>query len=454
MSQVQMSGVFVKIGGMNDGANMGIGEVLFQMSSPEISRLKVLQALENSHLSQIAAAEQLGLTTRQVRRLQERFRIGGAAALISRRRGKPSNNRLSKPLKEKALALLADRYQGFGPTLAHEKLLENHGLHLSVESLRQLMIQEELWHPRRARKPVVHQMRMRRAAYGELVQIDGSPHDWFEGRGSRCTLLVFIDDATGAIMYLQFVPSETTWSYFDGMRSYIEQHGKPCTLYSDKYGVFKVNNKDAHQGEAVTQFGRAMQELDIELICAHSPQAKGRVERMNKTLQDRLVKELRLLDISDMESANAMLPKFIEDMNKRFAVPPRNQQDAHRPLHRHQKLEEILTIQETRVLSKNLTLQYNNVIYQIKTKRPTYALRKAHVQIAVKQDQSLCINYKGKPLEYEIHHPQTAQARVRSAKEVELLAKPAKRSPALKANHPWKRTMFKPKAATHHTANL
>ena len=268
------------------------------------------------------------------------------------------------------LALLTTRYAGFGPTLAHEKLVEVHALHLSLESLRQLMIREGLWEARRARKPVVHQMRERRAALGELVQIDGSPHAWLEDRGPLLTLLVFIDDATGLVQYLRFVRVEDTWNYFEAASSYIRQHGKPCAFYSDKLSVFKVNAKETHQGQAITQFARAMQELDIQLICANSPQAKGRVERMNQTLQDRLVKELRLLGICDRKQANLALPDFLARLNQRFAVTPRSAHDAHRPLRRTEKLEQILTLQSTRVLSKNLTLQYENVIYQIKTPRP------------------------------------------------------------------------------------
>ena len=173
------------------------------------------------------------------------------------------------------LTLLTTRYAGFGPTLAHEKLAQVHDLHLSLESLRQIMIQEGLWNARRARKPVVHQMRERRAMRGELVQIDGSPHAWLETRGPPLTLLVFIDDATGCVQYLRFVKAEDTWSYFEAVGSYIQQHGKPRAFYSDKLSVFKVNAKEALQGEGITQFGRAMRELDIQLICANSPQAKG-----------------------------------------------------------------------------------------------------------------------------------------------------------------------------------
>lgn len=422
------------------------------MSVKEVSRLEMMQRLESRQLTQSAASRQLGLTTRQVRRLQARYREAGAPALVSKRRGQASNNRLSVPLQREVLALLRSRYSGFGPTLAHEKLAQVHHLHLGLESLRQLMIREGFWNARRARKPVVHQMRERRAALGELVQIDGSPHAWLEERGPTMTLLVFIDDATGSVQYLRFVPVEDTWSYFEAAHSYILRHGKPRAFYSDKFSVFKVNAKAVLHGEAVTQFARALQQLDIQLICANSPQAKGRVERMNQTLQDRLVKELRLLGISDMEQANRMLPAFMESLNQRFAVTARSGHNAHRRLQSAEKLHHILTLQATRVLSKNLTLQYDNVIYQIKTPRPTYALRNARVLMSENRQGTITISYKGKELNYEIHQRQTSQAQVVTAKEIDQTLstrlnahQPIRRTPALRADHPWRQSMMTPK---------
>jgi hypothetical protein len=246
-----------------------------------------MRDVEKKRISQKDAAQVLGLTTRQMRRLQAKYRKEGAAGLVSKRRGRSSNNRLEEGIREAAIGLITQTYTGFGPTLAHEKLTERHCLDMSVESLRQLMIERGQWKARKARKPVVHQMRERRAARGELVQIDGSPHAWFEDQGSRCTLLVFIDDATGELLYLAFVAVEDTWNYFAAVESYIRLHGKPLAFYSDKHSVFKVNAKEVQNGNAITQMGRALKELDITLICAHTPQAKGRVERANQTLQDR-----------------------------------------------------------------------------------------------------------------------------------------------------------------------
>jgi hypothetical protein len=224
-------------------------------------------------------------------------------------------------------------------------------------------------------------MRERRACFGELVQIDGSPHAWFEERGAACTLLVAIDDATGKLVGLLFVEHESFHSYACLVKSYFEHYGKPVAFYSDKHGIFRVNQASAGTGDALTQFGRAMQDLNIQILCANSPQAKGRVERANQTLQDRLVKEMRLLGLSNMEQGNAYLPEFIADFNQRFCVSPCSQHDAHRPLTHLENLAQILTWQEPRIVSKNLTLQFKKVVYQIQTDRPSYALRNAQVTV-------------------------------------------------------------------------
>ena len=349
-------------------------EPLLPMSQRELTRLEVIQRVKRKTLKQRQAAELLSLSVRQVKRLCKAYRSDGAAGLISKRRGQPSNNRLPEKTINQAQQLLRSRYPDFGPTLATEKLAIE-GVSLSVETVRQLLIGEGLWKAKCVRRPVLHQLRERRARLGELVQIDGSPHDWFEGRAAKCTLLVFVDDATSRLMYLQFVEAETTFNYFAGVRSYLSEFGKPLAFYSDKFGVFRVNIPNALSGTGLTQFGRALKELDIELICAHSPQAKGRVERANQTLQDRLTKELRLRDLSSLAAANAYLPEFIAAYNVRFAVAPRSAESAHRSLGKGEDPERVLTLCERRTLSKNLTLSYNNVIYQIKTRRAAYTMR-------------------------------------------------------------------------------
>jgi len=418
---------------------------LLHMSIQELSRVQVIQQVIKKHLKQHKAAEQLGVSVRQIKRLKKAYRQFGARGLISKKRGRPSNHQLDAQVKEHALDLLRDRYADFGPTLAHEKMTEVHHLHLGVEMVRQLMIQEGLWHPRRAKRPVVHPMRARRPRFGELVQLDGSPFDWFEGRAPACTLLVYIDDATSRIMELFFTEAETTFSYFQATEHYLTQYGKPQAFYSDKLSVFRVNLPNSVTGEGTTQFGRAMHQLEIQLICANTPQAKGRVERVNQLLQDRLVKEMRLRGISNMAAANAYAPEFIADLNARFAVVPKSPEDAHRPLLPQDDLVRILTVQELRVLSKNLTLQYDNAVYQIQTPRPTYALRKA--QVVVREDQlgEITIEYKGKPLAYTIYRAPTRQAAVTPSKLIGLaLTAPTlsiqKRQPYIPpVDHPWRR---------------
>jgi DNA-binding Lrp family transcriptional regulator len=292
---------------------------LLTMSQKEIKRLEILEKISAGKITQIEAAEILGISTRQIRRQQRKHEKEGAAALVSKKRGAPSNNQLATELKNTAIELIKIHYYDFGPTLVQEKLIEQHQLQISVESVRQLMMKEGLWKGKKKRAAAIHQMRSRRSCLGELVQIDGSPHAWFEDRGPVCCLLVFVDDATGKIMQLHFEENESTQGYFDATYQYVQQHGLPCAFYSDKHGIFRVNAKEAERGTGETQYSRALKTLDITLIHANSPQAKGRVENKNGTLQDRLVKELRLQQINDIESANAFLPRFIKDYNKRFA---------------------------------------------------------------------------------------------------------------------------------------
>jgi transposase len=417
---------------------------LLLMSQHELSRLEVFQQLLEKRLKQRQAADLLGLSVRQVIRLAKAFKREGAAALVSQRRGRPSNNRLAAPLLTQAGELLRAHYYDFGPTLAHEKLVEGHGLRLSVESVRHLMTAEGLWQPRRARKAVIHQLRERRACYGELVQLDGSPHDWFEGRAERCTLLVLVDDATSRLMHLRFAECETTFSYFAAVRSYFGLFGKPRAFYSDKFSVFRVNIPNALTGTGRTQFGRAMKELQIELICAHSPQAKGRVERANQTLQDRLVKELRLRSLCSMAEANAYLPEFVADFNARFSVAPRCAEDAHRPLCAADDLDRILVLRERRTLSKNLTLSYHNVIYQIATSRAAYTMRGAHVEVREASGGEISIEYQGRALPYSVYAEQEQrQAQVTASKHIDAaLSRPAqagkRKTYHPPMSHPWK----------------
>ncbi len=410
---------------------------LLTMSKQEITRLEAMQRIKEKRLTQKEAARMLKLSVRQVKRLYRAYKGKGAKGLISGRRGKPSNHRLDEAELQRALDLLKERYEDFGPTLAHEKLSEIHGVKLSRESVRKLMMAEGLWKPKRAKRPNAHQMRERRACQGELVQIDGSDHAWFEERGPRCTLLVYIDDASGQLLELWFVPDETFFAYCEASQHYFERYGKPVAFYSDKHGIFRVNQeRTTGRTSGLTQFGRAMQDLEIEIICANTPQAKGRVERANQTLQDRLVKELRLRGISDMPAGNAYLPEFREDFNRRFAVPPRSSHDAHRPLLMTENLDLILTHQKTGTLSKNLTVQSNCVIYQIQSDRPDYTLRNAKVTVCENAKGEVTILYKNQPLAYTIFHKPARQAEIVDTKTLDHhLATP--KPPA--QDHPWRR---------------
>lgn len=328
----------------------------------ELERAKVIEAYSKGEITTAIAALRLQISTRQVRRLLERFEHGGLSAMASRHRGKPSNNQLAPGMAEQALQIVREHYPDFGPTLASEMLLEQHKLTLSKETLRQLMTQAGLWLPRSARQARLHQPRERRKCLGELVQIDGSRHAWFEQRRDPCVILVYVDDATGRILHLHFAETESTDSYFVATYGYLLQHGKPRGFYADRAAVFRSPAANRHNP---TQFQRALGELGIELICANSPQAKGRVERANRTLQDRLVKALRTNKIDSIETANAWCGQFLKAYNERFACAPQSQLDAHVPLGHSDDLARILAIRETRKLSAKLTLQHGTRQYLV-----------------------------------------------------------------------------------------
>ncbi len=424
------------------------------LTKKELGRIQVLEQLKAKTIKQREGARQLNLSVRQVKRLLRAFRRQGARAVISKKRGRRNHHQLPPTVKAQALHLLQRHYADFGPTLAHEKLTEVHHLKLGVETVRQLMIHADLWKPRRARRPVVHPLRERRARWGELVPIDGSPFAWFEERAPACTLLVFIDDATSQLMELRFVDAETTFSYFEATEEYLRRYGKPVAFYSDKLGVFRVNLPNSLTGEGTTQFGRALYQLNIQLLCANTPQAKGWVEKANRTLEDRLVKEMRLRGIASMAQGNAYLPEFRADYNRRFAVTPRSGENAHRPLLPQDDLARILTVQELRHLSKNLTFNYHNVIYQIQTSRPTYALRQAQVVVREDRQGTIAVEYQGKPLTYTVSHRQLSHAQETPSKLIDGALAQSRPRPRRRrtqavpaANHPW-RQPFSPKAMT------
>jgi transposase len=375
---------------------------LLLMSTNELCRLEVLDKLTDGRLTRRAAAEILALSERQIYRLLETFRQHGVAGLVSKKRGKPSNRCLPAALRHDVLAIVRERYPDFGPTFAAEKLAEVHAIQISRETLRQWMIEAGLWTTRRQRAKRIQQPRYRRDHLGELVQIDGSEHWWFEARGPQCTLLVFIDDATSRLMHLEFVTSESTFDYFRATRTYVEAYGKPVAFYSDKHTIFRVPKTGAVKGDGMTQFGRALHDLNIDIICANTSEAKGRVERANKTLQDRLVKELRLANISTIEAANRFLPGFIERHNAKFAKPPTSNTDLHRPLATHDSLDDSFCWREERTVSKQLTLQYNKVLFLLEPNAITSGLKRQRVAVYDYPDGRLAIRHKGIDLPYSI----------------------------------------------------
>jgi hypothetical protein len=375
---------------------------LITVSMRELDRLKTVQAVIDGQLRPGVAATRLEISDRQFRRLMERYRLDGGAGLISGKRNRPSNNRLASETENMALNIIRARYADFGPTLACEKLNELHGIHISRETVRSIMKIAGLWIPRLQRPAKIYQPRNRRACRGELIQIDGSDHRWFEERSPACTLLVFIDDATSELMELHFTHSESTFSYFAATKSYLEQHGKPLAFYSDKASVFRINNPHASGGDGHTQFARAMFELNIEGICANSSQAKGRVERANLTLQDRLVKELRLREINTMDAANAFMPAFIADHNKRFAKPARNTHDAHRQMRTDENLELIFTWREARCVSKSLTLQYDKMLYLLQDTQASRKLAGHYIEVYQYPDGRIEPRAHGTALAYTI----------------------------------------------------
>jgi hypothetical protein len=319
--------------------------------------------------------------------------------LVSKKRGRPSNRRTAAAVRAAALWVVRQNYADFGPTLAAEKLVAEHGFSCSSETLRKWMIADGLWRDRKQRKRV-HQPRPRRECVGELVQVDGSEHWWFEDRGPQCTLLVFVDDATSRLMHLQFVESESTFAYFHAARAYLEAWGKPVAFYSDKHGVFRVNHPGALGGDGMTQFGRALDALNIDIICANSSPAKGRVERANKTLQDRLVKELRLAGAATLAQGNALLPAFMADYNARFAKAPANDKDLHRPLRAGDDLDDTFAWKEERTLSQALTLQYDKVVFILEPSDQAKAAIGKRVTVVDYPDGRLAIRYRGADLAY------------------------------------------------------
>lgn len=411
------------------------------MSQREVERAGVVAEVAAGRMRQRRAAEVLGLSCRQVKRLVRAWRAEGSSGLRSRRRGRPSNRRYPDSLRRQALALAAERYDGFGPTLLGEYLAREHEIVVSVETLRQWLIQAGHWKTRTQRH-TVHRARNRRPRFGELIQIDGSTHDWLEGRGPRCTMIVFIDDATSRVVYARLVPAETTQAYFDGVAEHLTRHGRPLAYYSDRHSIFRVNIDATNP--APTQFERAMQALGIELICAHSPQAKGRVERVHQTFQDRFTKALRVAGIGDVDAANVLLQTHLTAHNERFAKPPLDSEDAHRPVTSEAtELHRILSHHHTRTVDKHGAIRFERLALHIDS---NYRRRTLGKRLTVIQSvDHLELWHNQKPIPFTVFDIQIWRAKVQDRKTLDAMldqrhAIPHNDFPKPAAHHPWRRT--------------
>lgn len=352
-------------------------EEVLEMSTKELERYDVLNGVRRKALTQGKAAELLGISDRQVRNLLALIESKGARGLVSRKRGRPSNNRKPEAFKHQVLSTVREKYEDFGPSFAKEKLEELHNLKISIETLRKWMAEIHIWIPKQKRVKT-HPLRRRRECFGEMIQVDGSHEFWFEIRGERCVVIVFIDDATGKITSLYFSKGESLDAYFKALKNHLNRYGRPLSIYSDRFSVF-----DSQVEGNLTQFQRALKTLGIKSILANSPQAKGRVERVNRTLQDRLIKELRLHKINSIEKANGYANEFVEIFNKKFSKEPANAFDAHRPLEKMVDLSRVLSRYEERVVTKDAMFQFDSKFYKIMEAPESISLRRKKVEVRV-----------------------------------------------------------------------
>lgn len=332
---------------------------ILSMSRKELDRLTLLSKVQEGLLTQVKASEILEISDRQIRNLLGRLNEFGPEGLTSKRRGKPSNRKIAFSLKESILKIIQEQYADFGPTLAAEKLQECHHIFISKETIRRWLIEFHLWIPK-IKKRNKHPLRKRKECFGEMIQGDASSHDWFENN-HPCALLVFIDDATSRITAARFEEKESLEGYFNVLEQHLMKYGRPVSLYTDRFSVFESSLQKGN----LTQFQRALKSLEIKWIGANSPQAKGRVERCNRTLQDRLVKELRIKGIKNLEEANAFLEEYLPIFNDKFSKEPMKRVDLHRPLERGIDLSRTLSKYEERTLTKDFTFQFNNIHYKV-----------------------------------------------------------------------------------------
>jgi transposase len=408
-----------------------VGEDTVRMSVKELKRVHVIRQAMAKAMRQQAAGEVLGVTARQVRRLIQRVRAEGDAGLVHRGRGQRSNRRHAPALKARVLRLYANQYGDFGPTLAVEKLAERHGITLSAETLRQWLRERGIEHFARRKRP--HRVwRARKAHVGTLLQMDGSHHAWFEDRGPTCVLMAYIDDASNRVS-ARFYEYEGTAPAMDSFRRYVRRYGLPHGVYSDKHTTYRSPAEPtlAEQlaGEKPqSQFARALAELGVDLIHAHSPQAKGRVERLFKTLQDRLVKDLRLAGITTIEAANRFLEAWLPIYNRRFTVQPAQAVDLHRPSPTTRELDRMLCLKTMRTVRRDWTMAHHGTLYQLETN-----VRAAQVLVEDHLDGTRRITHRGQPLRY--HAITSRPVRVMAPTPSAVPRRPVKPKPT----HPWHR---------------
>ena len=402
------------------------------MNSKERKRMVVLAEVKEGRLTLAAAAEVLQLSYRQMKRVWKRFEEEWDGGLVHRSRGRSGCRATPQEMRAMIVARYRERYSDFGPTLAAEHLAKD-GLDMDHETLRRLLIAEGLWKPGRPRQKH-RQWRERKACLGQMVQLDGSHHDWFEGRRAKAVLMVMVDDATNWLK-ARFAEEETTHASYDLVDAWVQQHGVMQSIYVDRDSIYHCDREPtvAEQiagKEPLTQFGRAMKHLGVELILAYSPQAKGRVERCNGVLQDRLIKEMRLRGISDLETANEYLEReFLPEYNRRFSIPPASPADVHQPKPRH--LDEILSWEEERVVRKDWTISWNNRSFQIASEHENLALAGRRVLVRLLRNGTIQVLCQGRKLQHrELPTKPTAPERESRRVGRTHLVKPA-------AGHPW-----------------
>lgn len=411
---------------------------LIIMSQKEANRYDIIKKTIDKKIKSIEAAIILSLTARQIRRLKKRVAKDGIKGLIHAGRGQTSSRKIPKKEEDKIKKILKEHYSDFGPTFAAEKLDEVHKLKRDPKTIRRIMIAEDLWKPKNKKKEEYRSWRQRRPAFGELGQYDGSYEYWFEGRAPKCCLLASIDDATSQITHMKFDEHEGVEPTFNFWQEYLEKHGKPMAIYVDKFSTYSMNHKLAKENpDTLTQFERAMEQLKIEVINAHSSQAKGRVERLFGTLQDRLIKELRLAKISTIPEANEFLIKtFIPKFNAKFGVVPRSVANLHKKITQKEKdsFPSIFCRHYERTIRSDYTLSYKNIWYQLEETQAVAICKKDVVLVEERFDGEIKFKLRGKYLEYRQLPEMPKKVSEKAVPWVLVKALPAR--PA--ATHPWR----------------